>query len=52
MAKGAAPVAAKSAAISALRAAPRNLPLLIGAGLGLMAASRLVNAVTNGRGRH
>jgi hypothetical protein len=51
MAKGAAPIAAKNAAVSALRAAPRNLPLLLGAGLGLMVASRLVSAMTNGR-RH
>lgn len=52
LARNAAPAAARNAAISALRAAPRNLPLLIGAGLGLMAASRLVDAWTNGRGRH
>lgn len=52
LAKTAAPIAAKNAARVALREAPRNLPLLIGAGLGLMAASRLVNALTNGRGRH
>lgn len=51
LAKSAAPVAAKNAARVALREAPRNLPLLIGAGLGLMVASRLVNAM-NGRGRH
>jgi hypothetical protein len=51
LAKSAAPVAAKNAARAALRDAPRNLPLLIGAGLGVMAASRLVNALTNGR-RH
>ncbi|QGM96604.1 hypothetical protein [Methylocystis parvus] len=51
LAKNAAPGAAKSAARAAIREAPRNLPLLIGAGLGLMAASRLVNAWTNGR-RH
>ncbi|RTL82388.1 MAG: hypothetical protein EKK29_15880 [Hyphomicrobiales bacterium] len=52
LAKSAAPVAAKNAARVALREAPRNLPLLLGAGLGLMVASRLVNAMTNGRGRH
>ncbi len=52
LAVGAAPVAAKRAARVALREAPRNLPLLLGAGLGLMVASRLVNAMTNGRGRH
>jgi hypothetical protein len=51
LAKSAAPVAAKNAVRAALRDAPRNLPLLIGAGLGVMAASRLVNALTNGR-RH
>ncbi len=51
MAKGAAPSAARSVAGAALRAAPRNLPLLLGAGLGLMVASRLVGALTNGRGR-
>ncbi|WP_457798978.1 hypothetical protein [Methylocystis sp. S23] len=48
LAKTAAPSAAKNAARAAIREAPRNLPLLIGAGLGLMAASRLVNAWTNG----
>ncbi|WP_363350026.1 hypothetical protein [Methylocystis echinoides] len=52
LAKSAAPVAAKNAARVALREAPRNLPLLLGAGVGLMVASRLVNAMTNGRGRH
>lgn len=51
MARNVAPTAAKTAAVSALRAAPRNLPLLVGAGLGLMVASRLVEAWTNGR-RH
>ncbi|KAF2990511.1 hypothetical protein OGR47_02205 [Methylocystis sp. MJC1] len=51
LARNAAPTAAKTAAVSALRAAPRNLPLLLGAGLGLMVASRLVDAWTNGR-RH
>jgi hypothetical protein len=51
LAKNAAPVAARNAARAAVREAPRNLPLLIGAGLGLMAASRLVNAWTNGNGR-
>lgn len=51
LAKNAAPVAAKNAARIAIREAPRNLPLLIGAGLGLMAASRLVDAWTNGNGR-
>lgn len=51
LAKTAAPAAARNAARVAVREAPRNLPLLIGAGLGLMAASRLVNALTNGR-RH
>lgn len=51
LAKNAAPVAARNAARVAVREAPRNLPLLIGAGLGLMAASRLVNAWTNGNGR-
>ena len=52
LAKSAAPVAAKNAARVALRQAPRNLPLLVGAGVGLMVASRLVGALTNGRGRH
>lgn len=52
LAKSAAPVAAKNAVRVALREAPRNLPLLLGAGVGLMVASRLVNAMTNGRGRH
>ncbi len=47
MAKRAAP----RAAASVLRSAPRNLPLLVGAGVGLMVASRLVEAWTNGR-RH
>ncbi|MGJ0509163.1 MAG: hypothetical protein ACR652_18970 [Methylocystis sp.] len=47
MAKTAAP----KAAASVLRSAPRNLPLLVGAGVGLMVASRLVEAWTNGR-RH
>jgi hypothetical protein len=51
LAKNAAPIAARNAARVAVREAPRNLPLLIGAGLGLMAASRLVNAWTNGNGR-
>ena len=51
LAKSAAPAAAKNAALTALRAAPRNLPLLLGAGVGLMVASRLVGALTNGRGR-
>lgn len=52
LARSAAPVAAKNAARAALREAPRNLPLLLGAGVGLMVASRLVNAMSNGRGRH
>jgi len=52
LAKTSAPMAARNAARVAIREAPRNLPLLIGAGLGLMAASRLVNAMTNGRARH
>lgn len=52
MARNAAPMAARKMARVAIREAPRNLPLLLGAGLGLMAASRLVNAWTNGRGRH
>lgn len=51
LAKSAAPIAAKNAALTAVRAAPRNLPLLLGAGVGLMVASRLVGAFTNGRGR-
>lgn len=51
IAKSAAPAAAKNAARVALREAPRNLPLLLGAGLGLMVASRLVNALSNGNGR-
>lgn len=51
MARSAAPTAAKNAAVAMLRAAPRNLPLLVGAGVGLMVASRLVGALTNGRGR-
>ncbi|PPD43463.1 MAG: hypothetical protein CTY15_09820 [Methylocystis sp.] len=51
MARSMAPGAAKNVAGAALRAAPRNLPLLLGAGLGLMVASRLVGALTNGRGR-
>lgn len=52
LAKSAAPAAAKNAARVALREAPRNLPLLLGAGVGLMVAQRLVNAMTNGHGRH
>jgi hypothetical protein len=52
LAKSAAPVAAKNAASVALRKAPRNLPLLVGAGLGLVVAQRLVEAFSNGRGRH
>jgi hypothetical protein len=52
LAKRSAPAAAKNAARVALREAPRNLPLLLGAGLGLMVASRLVNAMSNGRARH
>jgi hypothetical protein len=52
LAKNVAPVAAKNAALVALRQAPRNLPLLLGAGLGLVVASRVVDAFTSGRGRH
>jgi hypothetical protein len=43
------PVAARNAARVAVREAPRNLPLLVGAGVGLMVASRLVNAMSNGK---
>jgi hypothetical protein len=52
LAKSAAPVAVKNVASVAVRKAPRNLPLLVGAGLGLVVAQRLVEAFTNGRGRH
>lgn len=51
LAKRAVPVAAKNTARVMLRDAPRNLPLLLGAGVGLMVASRLVNAMSNGRMR-
>ncbi len=52
LAKAAAPLAARNVARVALREGPRNLPLLLGAGLGVVVASRLVGALTNGRGRH
>jgi hypothetical protein len=52
LARNSAPAAAKNAARVALREAPGKLPLLLGAGLGLMVAQRLVNAMTNGNGRH
>jgi hypothetical protein len=51
LAKYSAPAAAKNVARVALREAPRNIPLLLGAGVGLMVAQRLVSAMTNGNGR-